>query len=394
MAVRVHRHRITVFLQGLLLAVLLLLHQGARAAVTPPKPAEIRGVWITANDMGVLRDRERMRTTTAQLADLQFNTLYPVVWNGGHAYYPSQVSEQRGLQSFTYRGLQGQDILAELVAAAHGRGLLVIPWFEFGLMVPVDADLARQHPDWLTRQRDGRLTSMGVAGDVAWLNPFRPEVQQLITELVLEIVSQYDVDGIQFDDHMSLPREFGYDPFTMALYRKQTGKTAPADPQDGAWVKWRADRLSDFMETLHRAIKASKPGVVVSVAPNYYDFAYKLQLQDWLAWVRRGSVDEVVVQLYRPDVDSFQAQLSRPEFQQIKGKVATAIGILTGQRRNPVPLPLIQGQVQAARAQGHGLVFFYLESLWALGTEPQEERQAALRQMFADPAPRAPQPRP
>ena len=72
MAVRVHRHRITAFLQGLLLAVLLLLHQGARAAVTPPKPAEIRGVWITANDMGVLRDRERMRTTTAQLADLRF----------------------------------------------------------------------------------------------------------------------------------------------------------------------------------------------------------------------------------------------------------------------------------------------------------------------------------
>jgi uncharacterized lipoprotein YddW (UPF0748 family) len=133
---------------------------------------------------------------------------------------------------------------------------------------------------------------------------------------------------------------------------------------------------------------------VVSVAPNYYDFAYKLQLQDWLAWVRRGSVDEVVVQLYRPDVDSFQAQLGRPEFQQIKGKVATAIGILSGQRRNPVPLPLIQGQVQAAREQGHGLVFFYLESLWALGTEPQEERLAALRQMLADPAPRAPQPRP
>ena len=51
------------------------------------------------------------------------------------------------------------------------------------------------------------------AGEVAWLNPFRPEVQQLITDLVLEVVGRYGADGIQFDDHMSLPREFG--PYTL-----------------------------------------------------------------------------------------------------------------------------------------------------------------------------------
>jgi uncharacterized lipoprotein YddW (UPF0748 family) len=63
----------------------------------------------------------------AELARLNFNTLYPVVWNGGYAWYPSDVTQRRGLQPFTPRGLQGQDTLAELVAAAHARGLLVVP---------------------------------------------------------------------------------------------------------------------------------------------------------------------------------------------------------------------------------------------------------------------------
>ncbi|MFM1942431.1 MAG: hypothetical protein RI897_1413, partial [Verrucomicrobiota bacterium] len=86
----------------------------AAAAPTPqpaPPRVELRGVWLTANDMPVLRDRERMRDTVATLARLQFNTLYPVVWNGGLAYYPSRVTQERQLQDFSFRGLQGQDVL-------------------------------------------------------------------------------------------------------------------------------------------------------------------------------------------------------------------------------------------------------------------------------------------
>lgn len=38
------------------------------------------------------------------------------------------------------------------------------------------------------------------------------------------------------------------------------------------------------------------------MSPDYYDFAYKLQLQDWLAWVRKGIEDEIIVQLYKLDL--------------------------------------------------------------------------------------------
>jgi uncharacterized lipoprotein YddW (UPF0748 family) len=343
---------------------------------------ELRGVWLTANDMPVLRDRERMQATLDQLAALQFNRLYVVVWNGGMAYYPSQLSESRGFQTFTYRGLQGQDVIGELINAGRNRGLVVLPWFEFGLMAPPDSELAKQHRNWLTQKRDGGLTSISAAGEVVWLNPFRTEVQQLITDLVLEVVNQYGAEGIQFDDHMSLPREFGYDTFTVELYVKDTGKKPPDNPDDPAWVKWRADRLTAFMQSLSEAIRAARPGAIVSISPNYYDFAYKLQLQDWRRWVQTGIADELLVQIYRPDLASYLPQLSKPEVLEARDRIPTAIAVLSGQRNRPTALPLLREKVEANREQGLGTGFFYLESLWSLGPESPSERITGLKQLL------------
>lgn len=374
---------IALVLCGCLLSGLLAsLSPLSPAAQAQAQPEELRGVWLTANDMPVLRDRGRMQAAVNQLAELGFNRLYPVVWNSGFAYYPSRVSQERQLQDFSFRGLQGQDILGELISAGRNRGLKVIPWFEFGFMAPPDSPLARRHRSWLTQKRDGGLTSISAAGSVVWLNPFRPEVEQLITDLVLEVVSDYGADGIQFDDHMSLPREFGYDPFTTALYRKDTGKDPPANPEDPAWVKWRADRITAFMERLAQAVRAARPGALVSIAPNYYDFAYKLQLQDWRAWVRRCIADELLVQIYRPDLESYLPHLSRPEVQEARQRLPTAIAVMSGQRNRPTPLELIAQKVAANRAQGLGVAFFYFESLWSLGPEPAEERLAGLAELL------------
>lgn len=363
--------------------------QPSSPAPAAAKPrTELRGVWLTANDMPVLRDRERMQQMVAQLARLNFNTLYPVVWNGGITYYPSEVLQGRGLQDFTFRGLQGQDVIGELIAEGRRQGLVVIPWFEFGLMAAPGSELARRHSAWLTSKQDGTLTSISAAGEVKWLNPFRPEVQQLITDLVLEVVGKYGADGIQFDDHTTLPREFGYDPFTVALYRRETGRNPPANPADPAWVQWRADKITAFLDRLSKAVRARRPGAIVSISPNYYDFAYKLQLQDWRAWVRRGIADELLVQIYRPDLESFTPHMWRPEVQEARQRIPTAMAILSGQRNRPTSAQLLQQKVLASRQAGLGVAFFYLESLWNLGPEPAEQRQATLAGLFAAPASR------
>lgn len=349
---------------------------------------EIRGVWMTTNDFAVVRDHQKLKTAINTLRTLNFNTIYPVVWNSGYALFPSYTAQKEGFQPFIRKGLQGQDTLADLINQAHHNGLLAIPWFEFGFMTPPSSELALKHPDWLTQTQDGSKTWVGAAGEVVWLNPFKPEVQTLISNLVLEVVRQYNVDGIQFDDHMSLPYTFGYDAYTKALYKKETKKDAPSNPHDPSWVKWRADKITAFMSQLNQAVKAQKASAIFSVSPNPYDYAYKASLQDWLTWLRKGIVDELIVQVYRPDLYSFDKQLVQPQIQEARQKIPTGVGILTGLRTKPVDMNFIQTKVQRARARKLGVSFFFYESLWNVAPEPKEFRQSRFKALFYQAAPR------
>jgi uncharacterized lipoprotein YddW (UPF0748 family) len=153
-------------------------------------------------------------------------------------------------------------------------------------------------------------------------------------------------------------------------------------------VKWRADKITAFMDRLSKAVRARRPGAIVSISPNYYDFAYKLQLQDWRAWVRQGIADELLVQIYRPDLESFTPHMWRPEVQEARQRIPTAMAILSGQRNRPTPVDLLQQKVVASRQAGLGVSFFYLESLWNLGPEAADQRQAMLARVFAAPASR------
>jgi len=362
--------------------------------VTPPTSPtvipqqEIRGVWLTSNDFTMFSDRKQLGQALQQLKQLNFNTIYPVVWNSGYVMYPSTVAQNAEIQPFVYRGAEGQDIVADIIAQAHQHNLLVMPWFEFGFMAPPTSELATNHPDWLTQEIDGDNTSITAAGEVAWLNPFHPEVQKFLTELVLEAVSNYDLDGIQFDDHTSLPKTFGYDRYTLNLYRQETKQNAPADPNAPEWVRWRANKISAFMANLNKAVKQRKPNLIFSVSPNYYEFAYKQQLQDWLGWVRQGIVDELIVQVYRSDLDDFRAQISRPEIAEVQNKISTGIAILSGLRNSNVPMSRIYSQAIATQERGLGIAFFYYKSLWGYGPESVSDRQKDFQYLFRSPAPR------
>ncbi|MEH2452755.1 glycoside hydrolase family 10 protein [Nostoc sp.] len=369
--------------------VTVLLVDNFMPAIAQLPRQEIRGVWMTTNDFDTLKSRDKVQDAVSELQRMNFNTIYPVVWNSGYVMYPSALAQRAGIQPFVNKGSDGHDILADLITQAHHKGLLVIPWFEFGFMAPPTSELALNYPDWFTQKRDGSQISISAAGEVMWLNPFHPQVQQFITNLVLETVTQYDADGIQFDDHMSLPSEFGYDQYTVALYTQETNNAPPTDAQDAAWVQWRADKITAFMVQLNQAVKQRKPQAIFSVAPNYYDLAYKFHLQDWLSWMRQNIVDELIVQVYRPNLQSFVANISRAEIQEAQQIIPTGIGIMTGLRNNPVPMQQIKSQVRAAQERGLGVTFFYYESLWNDAIESLNERQVGFESLFPSPALRA-----
>lgn len=412
-------------LVALMLAVLLMagmpgvLRQSPISSGQASPPTELRGVWLTNVSSNVLFAPWAINRAFRQLATLHFNTVYPVAWNRGHTFYPSDVS-----QRFTGRAQDptlrlwraGRDVLAEMTREGQRYGLRVIPWFEYGFMAPARSPLVRQHPHWLTQRQDGSQTvgdfegealegarrsreagwqrlrshlSDRVVGQRVWLNPLHPEVQDFILQLILEVVTRYDdIAGIQLDDHFGLPVEFGYDPYTVARYQLDHGGTRPPqDPRDPEWVRWRAARLTAFMGRIAEAVHQARPGCIVSLSPNSQGFAYNSYLQDWSTWVARGWVDELVVQVYRRHLDAFLVELAQPALQQAQAKIPVGVGILTGSWKKPVKMSQIEQQVRAVRDRGlQGVSFFYWESLWGyLTPEAPRQRRAAFQTLFEPP---------
>ncbi|MGK7919221.1 MAG: glycoside hydrolase family 10 protein [Trichodesmium sp.] len=346
---------------------------------------EIRGVWITNIDSEVLFSTTATKAAVNRLANLNFNTLYPTVWQGGYTLYPSQVAQQVfGKYLDPTPGLQGRDFLQEIISEAHEKDLTIIPWFEFGFMAPADSELARLHPNWLTKRRDGTTIKMQGKYPRVWLNPFHPEVQQFILDLVMEIVTKYDIDGIQLDDHFGLPAEFGYDDFTVKLYEKELpGLSPPENYQETFWVRWRADKINDFVERISQEIKAIKPDCIISISPNPLHFALPAYLQDWLTWETEKWIDEIVLQVYRPDIKRFIKELERTEVKLAKNHLPFAIGILSGLKNNSTPITTVEAQVEAVRQRNFaGVSFFFYESLWKWGKESENIRNETLEEIF------------
>ncbi|MDV2993155.1 MAG: hypothetical protein N4J56_002809 [Chroococcidiopsis sp. SAG 2025] len=367
------------------------------ASPTPPKPnsnsAEIRGVWLTNIDSDVLFKRDRLSQAIQTLHQLNFNTIYPTIWNWGYTLYPSSVAANTiGRSLDPTPGLQGRDILQEIVEQGHQQitpqgdrqRMGVIPWFEFGFMAPADSQLAKRYPQWLTRRRNHKEIWLEGKHKRVWLNPFHPEVQQFIQNLILEVVTKYDIDGIQFDDHFGLPSEFGYDPFTVNLYQQEhQGKKPPSDPQDSEWLHWRADKITAFLKQVFQAVKQQKPNCVISIAPNPQRVSYDLFLADWAEWDRQGLVEELVLQVYRNDLKVFLSELQYPEVQAARKHIPVGIGILSGLKGKYVPWGQIQNQVQVTRRHNFaGVSFFFYETLWNLAKESPKKRQLGFQKLF------------
>lgn len=387
-------------------ALSLLLSPQLISQAKRPPTQEVRGVWLTNIDSDLLFSHDRLQSGIKQLAQLNFNTLYPTVWNWGYTLYPSPAAAQAtGLSQQLYPDLNetGQvdsrandrDMLQELIEIANTQQLKVIPWFEFGFMAPASSQLAKRHPDWITQRRDGTSIIMEGTHPRVWLNPLRPDVQDFIVSLVDEVVSRYDISGIQFDDHFGLPVELGYDDYTVQLYQQEhQGKRLPLNAKDLEWKRWRADKLTEVMAKVFKTVKSRNPNVILSLSPNPAKFAYDTILQDWPTWERHGYIEELVIQVYRKDRTRFLMELSRPEVVRAKRHIPVSIGILSGLKNRDVSMSWLNQQVQWVRhLKFSGMSFFFYETLWTSRTESLDTRRNGFLRLFPTATQRPTRPR-
>ncbi len=279
--------------------------------------AEVRGVWIARDS---LTSRAEIRATMQQMAEANLNLALVDVWTRGYPLWNSRVFEREtGLQFDP--GFVGRDVLAETIEEARAFGITVMPWFEYGFVGGYTGyfpgpggrgPIFERHPDWLAKTKDGETRFTAPGGYFYWMAQTRPDVQEFVIQLMEEVLRNYEVAGVQYDRARYPQLDCGYDDFTIELFKRENNGAAPPDAGNNAqWMRWRADKINDFVVRMHQRLKAVGRQFLVSNAPVVYPFSYVNFAQDYPAWMRAGALDFTNVQIYRATAADYEAELNR-----------------------------------------------------------------------------------
>ncbi|TVQ08236.1 MAG: T9SS C-terminal target domain-containing protein [Balneolaceae bacterium] len=336
---------------------------------------ELRAVKITNVDSQVLFSDEAIAAAMDFLAASGINAVLPVVQNAGWTQYPSDVME-RGFGVRIDPRLAGRDPLGVLVREARRVGIEVYPWFEYGFASiysggtpPHGGHIIAKNPHWATLNRSGNhCTKNGFD----WMNGIHLEVQDFIISLAMEIIENYDIDGIEFSDRMpAMPVECGYDDYTKILYRgEHNGEDPPFNFRNPAWRTWRAGKLNDFYARVRDSVKTRDPELFVASSPSVYPWAFNEYLQDSQAWISNGTIDHWIPQFYRQNLAAYQIEVDRAVEQAGDRADILVAGILMNVGSYTVPADTLRLFMQSNRDAGiRGEGYFFYEGFKRNGDE-------------------------
>jgi uncharacterized lipoprotein YddW (UPF0748 family) len=278
-------------------------------------PPEIRGVWVARDSLG---SRERIAETMENLKNANFNAAFVNVWSRGYPLWQSDVFE-RLTGARTDPDYADRDVLQEAIDEAKSRGLAVVPWAEYGLAAwwagrgPAETrgPILDARPQWIAQRRDGSVDFVwGGTSRAYWLAHANLEAQQFMIDLMAELAANYEVPAIQFDRARYPELDCGYDDATRARYAADhDGGRTPDDPKDPEWMRWRADKLNEFVAEMTRQVKAANWRVLMTNAPIVFDYSYRNFLQEYPAWWKQKALDFVSPQIYRANAEAYEREL-------------------------------------------------------------------------------------
>ncbi|MDX6612507.1 MAG: hypothetical protein QOD75_1693 [Blastocatellia bacterium] len=422
------------------LALIYLLQPSPAASQTvAPPPNEVRALWVVRT---TLTSPERIRTMVNAAADNGFNTIIVQVRGRGDAYYRSH-REPRANE------LKDQpadfDPLAVTLTEAKRRGLKVHAWVNTSLLANLDAlptnpeHIYNKHPEWLAvphpiaaelyniSPKDPRYRARIVEWSKAntaelegvYTGPANAKVREHIYQIWMDILKNYDVDGIHFDYIRLASPDFDYSRTSLDNFRKwldQRGagavsrssrSTVPGEsrgtrqpslfalsslpgaaglppslfalspmpgqpfalrplPEGSALALAEAypERFADFqreqittlVQRIYREVKRRKPNVTVSAAVFANDEnAYTRRFQNWRRWLQMGILDVVCPMAYTTDTEIFKTQI----------KTATQLAhannkqIWSGMGAYRLPIESTVEKINAARSlKSDGIILF------------------------------------
>jgi uncharacterized lipoprotein YddW (UPF0748 family) len=323
---------------------------------------EIRAMWLDRGSIVQAGSEKGLAKIFDRLAAAGINTVFFETVNAGYPIYPSRVAPQPNPLVTRW------DPLAAAVKLAHERGIELHAWvwaFAVGnqrhnLLLNLPADypgpVITAHPDWASYDNRGSLFPPGQGKP--FLDPANRAARQYLLGLFEEIVSRYQVDGLQLD-YIRYPfqdpgadRTYGYGIAARQQFQQLTG----VDPVEirtsdrELWQKWtdfRTSQIDSFVAQASQRLRQKRPNLVMSVAVfplSEHDRIHKLQ-QHWEVWANRGDVDLIVPMTYALDTYRFQ-RLAQPWI--TSTKLGSAL-ILPGIRLLNLPILGAFDQIQLAR---------------------------------------------
>lgn len=277
---------------------------------------DFRGLWVATvlnldypSKQGISETLMKNETIEIlnQVEALGLNAVVLQVRPTADSFYPSDIfpwskylTGKQGVQP-----LNNFDPLEFWIDEAHKRGIAVHAWinpYRITRKTAIETvhDInslaidhpARIHPDWVVKHSDGNL----------YFNPGIPEVMKLIIDGVTEIVTNYDIDGIHFDDYFYPDSNFD----DAATFEKYGDKyTNVAD--------WRRNNVNELVSKTYNAIKSIDEKVQFGISPFGIwanlktnnlgsDTAglesYTSHYADTRKWVKDGMIDYIAPQIY------------------------------------------------------------------------------------------------
>jgi uncharacterized lipoprotein YddW (UPF0748 family)/N-acetylmuramoyl-L-alanine amidase len=277
---------------------------------------DLRGVWVSTvvnidypikatTDVAVLKSEALQILDNAK--DMGMNAVFLQVRPSSDAIYKSKYFPWSKYLTGT-QGLAPADNFDPLefwITEAHIRGIELHAWLnpyralrkndngpahDFASLS--DNNPAKLHPEWIVKHTDGNL----------YYDPGIPEVRKLVIDGIKEIVENYDVDGIHFDDYFYPGMSFA-DAATYKKYGK--GFTNIND--------WRRSNVDILIRDLSKAIKAASSDVSFGISPfgiwankagnplgsdTKGNQSFSSHYADTRKWVKEGWLDYIAPQIY------------------------------------------------------------------------------------------------
>ena len=277
---------------------------------------DLRGVWVSTvvnidyptkatTDAAVLKSEALRILDNAK--NMGMNAVFLQVRPTSDAIYKSKYFPWSKYLTGT-QGLAPSDNFDPLefwITEAHKRGIELHAWLNPYRVVKKNdnepahnlASLAPNnpailHPDWVVKHTDGNI----------YYNPGIPEVRQLVIDGINEIIENYDVDGIHFDDYFYPGMSFA-DADTYLKYG--AGFTNIND--------WRRANVDTLIHDLSIAIKAASKDVSFGISPfgiwankttnplgsdTKGNQSFSSHYADTRKWVKEGWLDYIAQQIY------------------------------------------------------------------------------------------------